>query len=281
MANLIPATINDRLRLKKVIQALSKFLKDSDRIVQLQTKYDFERYIDASFKRIFDKQGESVIRQLNAGTDIDTALNNALKLTEKESVSVILTVWRVMIAYAIDKFPKQFLESEQVEHEGIPESFRLDNPKAMQRLRAVAAERITKINQVTKERIKEIIVEAKDKGYSSDKLSKSIQDEFAQMSIGKPQLHIQSRAHLIAVTETAEAYGYANKFSADEIQDEINMPMEKFWQTQEDDRVSEGCQENQDAGWIDLNELFPSGHDREPRFPGCRCTVLYRVAGAE
>jgi hypothetical protein len=52
--------------------------------------------------------------------------------------------------------------------------------------------------------------------------------------------------------------------------------MEKRWLTVGDDRVSDGCKDNQRAGWIALNDAFPSGDDRPLRFPGCRCVVQYR-----
>jgi CBS domain-containing protein len=44
-----------------------------------------------------------------------------------------------------------------------------------------------------------------------------------------------------------------------------------------DDRVSDGCIENGNAGWIDNKEAFPSGHQFPPRFPGCRCGCGSRV----
>jgi hypothetical protein len=95
------------------------------------------------------------------------------------------------------------------------------------------------------------------------------------MAVGKPQQHIDSRAHLIAVTELGNAFedgslGAARRMAA------MGLEMEKKWLTVGDQRVSEGCRTNQAAGWIPIDRPFPSGHDRPLRFPGCRCTAQYQ-----
>lgn len=44
----------------------------------------------------------------------------------------------------------------------------------------------------------------------------------------------------------------------------------------QDERVSDICEENQAAGWIPIDEAFPSG-DMAPTFhPNCRCTLAYK-----
>jgi hypothetical protein len=278
MISLIPITIEDRLQLKQVTNALDKFLKQQDHIVEMQTATDYERFVKTMYQRIFKQQYEVFKTQVNNGVSYDKALKIAFNATNKDSIGTIYTVWRAIIAKQLIDFPKKLKESGADRDEtGIPESFRLDSPEAVKRLRAVAANRISKINDVTKARIKELVIEAREKKWSVDRLAKEIESEFESMSIGKPQLHIQSRAQLIATTEYAEASGYANEFSAKEIGETLDMDMLKYWQTQEDDRVSDGCRQNQAAGWIDADDSFPSGDMREPRFPGCRCTVLYKV----
>lgn len=106
-------------------------------------------------------------------------------------------------------------------------------------------------------------------------MAREISSRFEEFAVGKPQQHIDSRAHLVAVTETAEAYEEGNRIAAKQIQQQ-GITMEKFWLTVKDNRVSDGCDENMDAGWIGIDEAFPSGHQRPPRFPGCRCDTLYR-----
>jgi len=41
------------------------------------------------------------------------------------------------------------------------------------------------------------------------------------------------------------------------------------------------CQENSDAGWIPVDEQFPSGDDEPPAHPNCDCDIETRDAAAE
>jgi len=162
---------------------------------------------------------------------------------------------------------------------GIDLSFDLKNPRAVDYLRQNAADKVTAINETTRKEIARIVTKGTDEGTSYARMAKEIRDKFSEFSVPKPQLHIKDRAELVSVTETANAYGEGNFEFAKDLQDK-GLTMVKSWQTVGDDRVSDGCQENQDAGWIGMDEMFPSGDDHEPRFPGCRCSVLYdtRVA---
>lgn len=56
----------------------------------------------------------------------------------------------------------------------------------------------------------------------------------------------------------------------------MGLEIEHYWLTVGDSRVSDGCRANEAAGWIPLDQAFPSGHMRPLRFPGCRCTALTR-----
>ena len=154
-------------------------------------------------------------------------------------------------------------------------SFNLKNPRAVTYLENHGAELITKINDTTRAEIKEIITHAMKEGWSYNQTADAITNRFDEFAIGKPQQHIDSRAHLVAVTESANAYETGAREAGQQIQD-AGIALEKSWQTVGDDRVSDGCAENEDADWIDFDEAFPSGDENPPRFPGCRCTALYR-----
>jgi len=56
------------------------------------------------------------------------------------------------------------------------------------------------------------------------------------------------------------------------------LPMEKSWLTCGDDTVCEICNGNAEAGWIPLDEPFPSGHMRPLAHDGCRCDLLIQMA---
>ncbi len=156
-------------------------------------------------------------------------------------------------------------------------SFGLDDPRAVQFLENWGAKMVSAVNDETERILKHIVTRGVEAGDSYDRVAKTIKGRFKEFAIGKPQHHIQSRAHLGAVTESANAYGQGNYYYAREIERE-GIHLEKKWDTSKDDLVSDGCQENEDAGWIPIGDQFPSGDDCEPRFPGCRCAVINRVS---
>ena len=85
-----------------------------------------------------------------------------------------------------------------------------------------------------------------------------------------PVSYTHLRAH-----ETGNAYEEATLIQSQSLQS-AGLPMEKYWLTSHDDRVSDGCMENEDVGWIPLDDAFPSGDMRPLRFPGCRCALETR-----
>lgn len=158
---------------------------------------------------------------------------------------------------------------------GIDLAFGLKNPRAVDYLNHHGYGLISQIDAVTRGNIATIVGEGAAEGWSYDKVAREIISLYSQMAIGKPQQHIDSRAHLIAVTEIGNAYEAGSAIVIRDLQDS-GLQMEKKWLTVGDDRVSDGCRENQDEGWIPFSLAHQSGHMNPLRFPGCRCTELYR-----
>lgn len=158
---------------------------------------------------------------------------------------------------------------------GYTPTFKLQHPRAVSFLERVGAERVTQVNQETKSIIRGILVESAEQARTYSETAERIIDRFGQFAIGKPQLHIDSRAHLVAVTETANAYCEGELQIIDQLEEQ-GLTYEMQWVTMGDDRVSDGCQANESAGWIASDGLFPSGDRRPPRFPGCRCDLEFR-----
>ena len=154
-------------------------------------------------------------------------------------------------------------------------AFDLDNPLAVTYIREHGAKLVTGVNYTTESYIRTIVGDGLEKGWSYDTLAEALLDRFDEFAIGKPQLHIDSRAHLISVTEIGNAYEAGNGIVAQDLED-TGLVMEKAWLTVRDDRVSDGCAENEAQSWIPRSEPFLSGHMQPLRFPGCRCTALYR-----
>lgn len=155
-------------------------------------------------------------------------------------------------------------------------SFDLANPRAVAYLEQYGAERVTMVNDTTREVIKGIVAQGVDEGWSYDQTAKAITDRFAEFADGRPQEHIDSRAHLVAVTEAGEAYEAGNHMAAEELA-ASGIEMEHFWLTVGDDKVDvPDCLTNQEQGWIPLAQAFQSGHPHPLAHPACRCSGLSR-----
>lgn len=168
---------------------------------------------------------------------------------------------------------------------GVEGKFDLKNPRAVSYLQAHGADLVKQINETTRTDLRTVISYGVEHGWSYNKTSLAIQQRFQgyfdpgswwNFDAPRPQGHIDSRAHLIAVTEAGEAYESGNWIVIEDLKGE-GVETEKKWSTMGDDRVSEGCQRNAREGWIPADQTHDSGHMHPLRFPGCRCDELYRI----
>lgn len=152
----------------------------------------------------------------------------------------------------------------------------LPNLRAQEYAKKHAAEAVTQINDTTRKEIARIVSDGVKSGSSYNDIAKAIKDKFEEFAVPMSQKHVSNRAVLVAVTELANAYCEGNAQVGNYLQDN-GVKMMKAWQTLEDDRVSDGCKENERVGWIPIGKEFPSGHMHPPRFPGCRCDFLQDI----
>ena len=152
----------------------------------------------------------------------------------------------------------------------------LPNLRAQSYAEKHAAEAVTNINDTTRKEIASIVSKGVASGASYNDIAKSIKSKFEEFAVPMPQKHIANRAVLVAVTELANAYCEGNNQVGQYLQDS-GLQMMKAWQTLDDDRVSDGCNKNEQAGWILFKDKFPSGDIHPPRFPGCRCDYLIEM----
>lgn len=152
----------------------------------------------------------------------------------------------------------------------------LPNLRAQEYAKKHAAEAVTQINDTTRKEIARIVSDGVKSGSSYNDIAKAIKEKFKEFAVPMPQKHVSNRAVLVAVTELANAYCEGNAQVGNYLQDN-GVKMMKAWQTLEDDRVSDGCKENERVGWIPISKEFPSGHMHPPRFPGCRCDFLQDI----
>lgn len=156
-------------------------------------------------------------------------------------------------------------------------SFDLRNPRAVEFLRNRGAERVTMIDETTRDRLRTLLTRAGDEGWAYSRTASEIRNLFSGFGGLRPQRHIRDRAELVAVQEMALAYGEGQRIAREQIMADGTL-LEKQWLTVGDSRVDADCSANAAAGWIPATESFPTGHGQEPAHPGCRCTTRSRVA---
>lgn len=164
-------------------------------------------------------------------------------------------------------------------------SWSVDNPAAVDYLRAHGAELVTRIDEATRDDLRSLIEAAMRDGRTYDQLAEDIQRKFAsygdpnsywRWDASRPQQHIDSRAHLVAVTELGNAYEEGEFEAALELQ-RAGLTVVKWWSTMGDDRVSALCQGNEADGEIPVDQPHASGDLHPLGHPACRCTENYEV----
>ena len=168
---------------------------------------------------------------------------------------------------------------------GIRYSFELDNPRALAYLKGYGAALVKKIDETTRVDLQTTVSYGLENGWSYQKTARAIQERFSgyydagswwNFDAPRPQEHIASRAHLIAVTESGNAYEAGNYVVAQDLA-ASGLEIVKQWSTMMDDKVSDGCRENEADGWIAADQAHASGDQHPLRFPGCRCDEYYQM----
>jgi hypothetical protein len=194
-----------------------------------------------------------------------TKASNQLRRADRLLAGVDLGDWSILIQDVAD-------ELDDVYGSGLTEGLRLTdmsvsveqmNERARSWAHDRAASLVTMIEGNTRDMLRTTVVSAIEEGWSAAKLA----DE-----IVKSPAFDEDRAMTIARTEIIAANNAGNLRGYKDARDS-GVKMMKEWITAGDDLVSEGCQENEDAGPIDLDDDFPSGDDAPPAHPSCRCSI--------
>jgi hypothetical protein len=149
-------------------------------------------------------------------------------------------------------------------------SFDLANPRAVHYLTRYGADRVRQIDETTRAQIRTIVTDGVDQGLSYTTIAGQLRQAFATMSA--------ERARLIAVTEAGNAYSAGSLAAAQELQ-AAGVPMLKSWLTVHDELVDPNqCEPNEAEGWIPLDQVFQSGHERPLAHPRCRCVLQLKRA---
>lgn len=251
-----------------------KFLARSERRLIAEVRRTWKKQLDYVVEKLknvsaFKQEQNSIFT--NATEDEINRIVNNLPYREDlvESVMVYMKV-------SMEKGGKTAVKKLNLGKFGI--SFSLQNKKAIDFLNAKKSLELSNyrgnIHQTTKTNIARILVDAAKSGQSYQKTAQLIMEQ------GKAGVFSPARAQLIATREVGVAYETGNNIPIREFQAENpDRAVMKYWQTVEDDRVTEECAANEDGGWLHLAEAFDSGDDHAPRLgnPRCRCFTKYEI----
>lgn len=292
--NQLPVT-SDQLPVSDgYMDVFMNFIEAVSRSKKLKKREQTERRLELALRKAFREQGKLFVRGLikfkhrfTEAAQIRSPFgDDKVVLDESIPPTEWLFVFQLVAQKTASLFEKPIDAAAQaamlqgagnlIADLGMSISFTLKNPRAEAYLEKYGAQRVTGINETTRDYIRTVMEQAATEGWSYDKTAKAITDRFQEFAIGKPQAHIDSRAHLIAVTEAGNAALEGQLIVAQDLQD-AGVTMEKSWSTVGDDKVTAECKANEDQGFIALNLPFQSGHQRPLRFPGCRCDLITRV----
>lgn len=262
----------------RLIEIFNKFLEATFKTARERKLTSYYREMRKGVAEAFREQGKIVMAEMPSlkkhfgeanvpgGDDIDRILEQAFAATLE------------ILSAPINKGIRDSLEAgglESVTSFGLELSFNLDHPAATEYLNKHGAEMVSQINETTRSTIKKIVTDGIAQGKSYDNMAEEIQERFETFAEGRPQHHIDSRAHHVAITETGNAFEHGNNLGAQQLK-EMGVQMEKKWVTVGDNKVSDGCATNEAEGWIDIDANHNSGDQHPLRFPGCRCHEQYR-----
>lgn len=266
-----------------LLEALEAFLREASKVRKARALSPLEAKLTALIAAHFRTQGAAFLKAFAAlkGTiaEADTPKSDAdwedlWQAVADETSPDLVDLLQQYIQLALPLGAKAISDDL-----GITAAFDLKNPRAVAYLDAHGAELVKGIDDTTRDELRTLIRDMTDEGESYDAVAKAIQDKFDGFADGRPQQHIESRAHMVAVTEMGNAYAAGNKAVADDLADG-GLVIEKSWVTMGDDRVSDECLANEAQGWIPNEQAFSSGDDVPLAHPGCRCDCYYRTVQA-
>lgn len=126
------------------------------------------------------------------------------------------------------------------------------------------------IDATSRDRIASIESDGLAKGLTAAAIATAIRQQFRDWA--------GDRAQTIATQEVSRAFHQGGTDVARIVNEENGgRYVEKHWDTQ--DNPCELCIENEDAGWIGVDEDYPNFGARPPGHPNCQCSESFRTVG--
>lgn len=261
----------------EVIAAATRFVEALTWRQQDKRKRPYEKRVAALMRRMFARQSAQLLKQL-----MPKAKREFSEAELPGELSALLTgllaqdagTWQTALARIL----AQAFRDAGVDlgrDMNLGPDFEMPTDRIQQIMQDRAGDRITRINETTRDAVREILTTGISERKSYQQVARELRQKFREFTKPASQRHIRDRAELIAITEVGQAYVDGQLDVAARLQSR-GIAMEKAWLTVGDARVSDGCRTNGAAGWIPLDSAFPSGHPAPLRFPGCRCALQMR-----
>lgn len=237
-------------RAKTVASGLSRFLKKQGKKIGQAAA---EAYSNVHKDDADDI--DRILRDLDLDwSSLESSVEGSIADTAKESAADVLTeleitdqdVFDLVNKDAIDFAMKRAAELVGMKFE---DGQLIENPDAR-----------WAITETTREELRRIVTKAFEDGQTPAELEQTIGDSF-QFS--------DSRAEMIARTEMAAAHVQGSLAAAER----SGVAVKKFSMLSADHDHDDECDDNEEAGEIDLDEDFPSGDDGPPFHPNCNCAL--------
>jgi hypothetical protein len=256
-------------------EAVDTFVAEAARPIRDLALERERRRLARQLGHAWDVQGAAFLRRLAALRPRFPDVQEALRIEDWEPLlDAAFGLTRSLFRRALDRAIRAAIRLG-FGAGGVTASFDLANPRAVAYLRDHGADLVAGIEETTREHIRALLVQAAAEGWPYGRTAREIGRRFAEFRVGRPQEHIRSRAELVAVTELGNAYEHGTLLAAEQ-EHASGTPMEKRWLAVMDDRTEQECRDNHAAGWIPVDQPFPSGHQRPLAHPACRCTLLTR-----
>lgn len=261
-------------------ESLAKIAKIKPRRgVNQRNEMKLAKKLTAALRALGHSVADQLVEALNLGKDTPTKVkpgaSNANKAVDDLDLSVLNQSAYDDLAFALkdsaDDGGFQALTQVGMQTDDITN---LANERAEKWAAERAGELITsdadggELADSTRDMIRNTVLKAEEAGASNETLRQELMDQYA---------FSPERAALIAKTELkfADSAGAMIGYRAS------GVVTKKVWQESNEGNVCDECQENVDAGEIDLDEDFPSGDDAPPAHPGCNCVVVPIVEDEE
>jgi len=231
--------------------------------------------------------------------------------TEAEVIAMLeaagmatLAADKVLVAYLTNSLSQQVIAASPQLYETLRQALTIPMPPAameevMRRAREEAKELIKNVAQTDFTAMGEAIARGLEAGQNSETIAKTLdmvqgldnvraaklekyaadlqasglsQAEIEKRIAAMKEDLLEDRRRTIAATEGANA-----RAVADYVEAQASGKQWKIAISVGDDRVSDICQANEAEGWIPFDDDFPSGDDRPPFHPNCRCVLGYRT----